>query len=131
MTAGKSPWRANGGRPLFLQFTDERILGDGDFVENVLSAAQEQMEKSYRLVAKGYDLDKIASKISDRMQLKPFEIWAPGKERKRLEARSLLCYWAVRDLGINMAELSRRLNLSLSGVSLSVKRREKIARNCG
>ena len=39
--------RANGGPSLFLQFTDERILGDGDFVEDVLSAAQEQMEKSY------------------------------------------------------------------------------------
>ena len=68
--------RANGGCPLLLQFTDERILGDGDFVEDVLSAAQEQMEKSYRLVAKGYDLDKIASKISDLMQIKPSEIWA-------------------------------------------------------
>ncbi len=71
---------------------DERIPGDVDFVEDVLSAAQEQMEKSYTLVAKGYDLDKIASKVSDLMQLKPFEIWAPGKERKRVEARSLLCY---------------------------------------
>ena len=106
---------------------DERIPGDGDFVEDVLSAAQEQMEKTYRLVAKGYDLDKIVSKVSDLMQLKPFEIRAPGKERKRVEARSLLCYWAVRHLGINMAQLSRRLKLSLSGVSLSVKRGEKIA----
>ena len=35
------------GDPLVLQFTDERILGDGDFVEDMLSAAQEQMEKSY------------------------------------------------------------------------------------
>ena len=69
--------------------------------------------------------------MSDLMQLKPFEIWAPGKERKRVEARSLLCYWAVRDLGINMAELSRRLKLSLSGVSLSVNRGEKIAHNYG
>jgi len=85
------------------------------------------MEKTYRLVAKGYDLDKIVSKVSDLMQLKPFEIRAPGKERKRVEARSLLCYWAVRHLGINMAQLSRRLKLSLSGVSLSVKRGEKIA----
>ena len=85
------------------------------------------MEKSYTLVAKGYDLDKIATKVFDLMQLKPFEIQAPGKERKRVEARSLLCYWAVRDLGINMAELSRRLKLSLSGVSLSVKRWEKIS----
>jgi len=111
--------------------SDERVLGDGDFVEDVLSAAQEQMEKSYALVANGYDLDKIASKVSDLMQLNSFEIWAPGKERKRVEARSLLCYWAVRDLGINMAELSRHLKLSLSGVSLSVKRGEKIAHNYG
>jgi hypothetical protein len=51
------------------------------------------------------------------------------KEPKRVKARSLLCYWAV--LGINMAELSRRLKLSLSGVSLSVKRGEKIAHNYG
>jgi len=102
--------------------SDERVLGDGDFVEDVLSAAQEQMEKSYALVANGYDLDKIASKVSDLMQLNSFE---------RVEARSLLCYWAVRDLGINMAELSRHLKLSLSGVSLSVKRGEKIAHNYG
>ncbi|MBU4343966.1 MAG: transposase, partial [Proteobacteria bacterium] len=60
-----------------------------------------------------------------------FNIWATGKERIRVEARSLLCYWAVRDLGINMAELSRRLNLSLSGVSLSVKRGERIVQEKG
>ena len=79
------------------------------------------------MVAKGYELDKIVSKVSNLMQLEPSDIWAPGKERKCVEARSLLCYWAVRDLGINMAKLARRLRLSLSGVSLSVKRRERIA----
>ncbi|MCK4468370.1 MAG: transposase, partial [Desulfobacterales bacterium] len=111
--------------------SDERILGDGDFVDQVLSAAKEQMEKKYKLAAEGYDLDKIASKVCDVMQLEPFNIWATGKERTRVEARSLLCYWAVRDLGINMAELSRRLNLSLSGVSLSVKRGERIVQEKG
>lgn len=107
--------------------SDERILGDGDFVEEVLSAAQEQMEHRYRLASEGYDLDKIASKVCDLVQVELSELWAPGKEPKRVEARSLLCYWAVRDLGISMAELSRRLKLSLSGVSLSVKRGERIA----
>ena len=67
----------------------------------------------------------IKSKLSER------DIWATGKERTRVEARSLLCYWAVRDLGINMAELSRRLNLSLSGISLSVKRGERIVQEKG
>ena len=77
------------------------------------------------MVAEGYDLDKIVSRVSDLMQLEPSELWAACKEPKRVEARSLLCYWAVRDLGISMAELSRRLKLSLSGVSLSVKRGKK------
>ncbi len=48
-----------------------------------------------------------------------------------VKAKSLLCYWAVRDLGISMAELSRRLKLSLSGVSQSVKRGETIVQQKG
>jgi hypothetical protein len=111
--------------------SDERILGDGDFVEEVLVAAQEQMEKRYRLAAEGYDLDTISSKVCDMMDVDASSLWAPGKERKRVEARSVLCYWAVRDLGTNMAELSRRLKLSISGVSLSVKRGERIVQDRG
>ena len=59
------------------------------------------------------------------------EIWLPGKTSKRVAARSLFCYWAVLELGVSMAELSRRLGQSLSGVSMSVKRGENIARAAG
>ena len=115
-------------RAKMFQKSDERILGSGDFVERVLSEAQEQMDRKYALGAQGYDLDKIAARVADLMGLEAFEIWSLGRERRRVQARSLLCYWAVRDLGISMAELSRRLKLSLSGISLAVKRGEKIAR---
>jgi hypothetical protein len=37
---------------------DERILGDGDFVEEVLRRADEQMERTSRLTAQGVDSDK-------------------------------------------------------------------------
>jgi hypothetical protein len=56
-------------------------------------------------------------------------LWGPGKERNRVSARSLLGYWAVGGLGLSMTELSRKLGLSLSGVSHSVKRGEKMAEN--
>ncbi len=46
-------------------------------------------------------------------------------------ARSLLCYWVVRELGMSMAELSRKLHISLAGVSQSVKRGEKLANEKG
>jgi len=50
----------------------------------------------------------------------------PGKERIKVQAGSLLCFWAVYELGMSMRELSRRLNISVSAVSVSVKRGEKI-----
>ena len=97
----------------------------------MLSAAEEQLEKHYRLQAKGYDLEKLASRVCDIMHLEPSELCAPGKERKRVAARSLLCYWAVSELGISMTKIARRLNLSLAGVSQSVKRGETIVQQKG
>jgi len=55
-------------------------------------------------------------------------VMAKGKYPRLVQARSLLCYWAVRELGMRMSELSRKLKLSQPAVSLSVKRGEKIAK---
>jgi putative transposase len=93
--------------------------------------AKEQMERKTQLISKGYNLEMIADRVSSVMELEASEIWKSGKSRRRVAARSLLCFWAVREVGISMTELSRRLELSLSGVSQSVTRGEKIARiNC-
>jgi len=112
------------------QKSDERILGDGDFVEQVLSSAQEQLNHKYLLHARGIDLEKVAERVCDILGLKRTDIWAPGKERYRVQARSLLCFWASRELKISQTELSRRFKLSPAAISLCVKRGEKIARNC-
>jgi putative transposase len=113
------------------QKSDERILGDGAFVERVLSSCDEKMERRYQLKAKGYDLDKALLRVSDLMNMEPSMILRSGKERKRVQARSLFCYWAVRELGIAMSELSRKLGLSMAGISQSVKRGERIAADEG
>jgi hypothetical protein len=109
------------------QKSDERILGDGDFVEQILTSAQERFERKYELEARGFDLSKITEKVSDLMGIKPSDLQGPRKERLRVKARSLLCFWASKELGISMAELSRELQISLSAVGVSVKRGEKIA----
>lgn len=118
-------------RAKLFEKSDERILGDGDFVEEVLAISQEKMEQRYPLLAKGMNLDRIALRVSDLMGVKPSWIWGAGKDRNRVNARSLLCYWAVRALGLSMTELSRRLGLSLSGVSQSVKRGEDLVQENG
>ena len=52
-----------------------------------------------------------------------------GLKSFRITPTSLLCYRAVRGLGISMAELSKRLSLSLSGLCESVDRGERSARD--
>ena len=111
------------------QKSDERILGDGDFVEETLSASQESIEHKYSLESRGYDLDKVADRLCEIIGINQADIWAPGKERYRVQARSLLCFWASRDLKVSQSELSRKFKLSATTISQCVKRGEKIARD--
>ncbi len=115
-------------RAKVFQKADERILGDGDFVEQVLAAAEEKMKRKYALQAKGMDLGQVADRVAELFDLTPSELWLPGKHRKRVRARSLLCYWACRELGISMAELSRRMNVSVMAISYAVQRGEELAK---
>ena len=109
------------------QRNDERILGDGDFVGRVLASAEEDMQRRYALRARGIDLDSVAARISEVLKIKTEDIWAKGKYQRIVDARSLLCYWAVRELGIPMSNLSIKLGISIPSVSMSVRRGQRIA----
>jgi REP-associated tyrosine transposase len=101
---------------------DERILGDSDFVNQILSKAEEDFQRHYKLKAMGIDLDMVAQRVADIVGLEVQDVWTAGKYRKIVQARSLLCYWAVRELGESMTSMARRLNLSVPAISKSVKR---------
>ena len=105
---------------------DERILGDGDFVENVLKEAQESMERKYRLRAKGYDLDWLVNHVAQLLDMETRDVLARGKFRQTVKARSLLCYWATRELGMTTVELAKRLHLAQPTVSQSAARGRQI-----
>ncbi len=102
-------------------------MGDGDFVTQVLKSAEEVMEKRYLLRSQGMDLDFIALRVSQVFDFDIEEVWAKGKSKRVVEARSLLCYWAVRELGGTMTELACRLQLSVPSVSDSATRGKGIA----
>jgi REP element-mobilizing transposase RayT len=113
------------------QRNDERILGDGDFVGRVLASAEEEIERRYALRSHGMDLDKIAARVSKELNIKKEDVYAKGRYRRIVEARSILCYWAVRELGIPMSKLARKLGISITSVSVSVSRGRMIVEEKG
>jgi putative transposase len=105
---------------------DERILGEGDFVEQILQEAGEAFERKSLLKSQGWDLDKLAAHVAKLLEIDVSVVWSSGKYRHIVEARSLLCYWAVRDLGVSMTSLANRLKLSVAAITQSVERGERL-----
>jgi hypothetical protein len=106
---------------------DERILGDSDFVTEVLKAANEQLEEKYSLRVSGLNFDKIVDRVAHVLAMKPNEITALDKSPRTVRARSLLCFWAHRKLGMTTVEISERLKVGQPAVSRLSRRGEKIA----
>ncbi len=107
--------------------SDERILGDADFVDSVISQSEEQFERRYKLRRQGYDLSRIAKRVSEVLGMTPDEVYLKGRQERKVKARSLLCYWAARELGLSHTELAKKLEMSIAGVGFSVERGEFIA----
>lgn len=108
---------------------DERILGDSDFVQAVLKTAEEELEQKYDLRARGYNFDKVVRRVADVMNIKKEHVTAFGKSPQTVKARSLLCFWAHRKLGMSTIEISSRLNICQSAVSRSSMRGQKIEKD--
>lgn len=111
--------------------SDERILGDSEFVDSVLSQANERYERRYELQRLGYDLDRIAERVGEIYGMEKHEILSRGRQRRKVKAKSLLCFWAVREAGMSLKDLARRLEMSAPGVGYAVERGEAVAHENG
>jgi len=111
--------------------SDERILGDSDFVTEILAQNGETLERRYALQTQGVDVEYIAEKVSKLLDIPLKELHLPGKSRRLVAARSLICYWAVRELGMTMASMARWFSISIAAVGKAVHRGGEIARAKG
>jgi hypothetical protein len=59
------------------------------------------------------------------------QVWQPGKFRLQVQARSLLYYWAVRELGESMTAMAGRLGISTPAVKKAVAHGAVIAEQKG
>ena len=56
--------------------SDERILGDSDFVDKIITQSGDVYERKHRLKRKGFDLDKIADRVAQVLGLEKNEVYS-------------------------------------------------------
>jgi REP element-mobilizing transposase RayT len=108
--------------------SDERILGDGLFVDSVITQADEAFDHRYELKRGGYDLERIAERVGEILDIKKEDVLSKGSQKTKVKARSMLCYWAVRETGMSIRSLAKRLGMSAPGVGYAVERGAAIIR---
>jgi putative transposase len=106
--------------------SDERILGDSDFVESILVSAEEEMERKNAYRNNGVVLVKLSGIVATVLGIEEKDIETPGKQPHRVQARDLFCFWAVRELGVTTTSLAGRFGLSQPAISLAVGRGERL-----
>jgi putative transposase len=111
--------------------SDERILGDSDFVNSIISQADEQFERRHKLKRDGFDLLRIAERVAEILEIEPDEVFSKGRQARKVKARSLFCFWASRELGISHTKLAKRLEMSIANIGYSVERGEVVAKEGG
>ncbi len=110
---------------------DERILGDNDFVDSILSDSGETLERQYQLKSLGYDMKRVVARVAEIFDMKTDEIYSLGRQDYKVKAKSLVCYWAVRELGMSLSELASIFKMSAPGIGYAVERGEKMVRSDG
>jgi putative transposase len=108
---------------------DERILGDNDFVMDVLSEANERMDRRYELKSRGYGIEKLEERVLEIYRIDRDELYSKSRQKVRADARSVFCYWAVRELGVEGTQMAKRLRMSQPGIAYAVKKGERIVRD--
>ena len=67
-------------------------------------------------------LRELVGRVALLMNLESGDIVSAGKYPQRVRARSLLCYWGARELGVTTVALAEKVNLAQPTVSQAISR---------
>jgi REP element-mobilizing transposase RayT len=97
---------------------DQRILGDGDFVDMILSESEDIAKENLRLVSdRGIDLTRLAERVCKVHSVSMGEFRSGSRRRDVVKARRVLSSLAVRELGYSGAEVARYLGVTNSCIT--------------
>ncbi len=104
---------------------DERMLGDGDFVNHALKISEEAITRKDKLIRAGWSEQRLVQHVCTLLGIKQEELLRKGKNNKISDAKGLIAYWGKRELGLKGTEIGKLLGITKQAVSLLLARGEE------
>jgi len=109
-----------------MQEYDERILGSGEFVEELRKV--EELGDRLPVVM---PVKEVIERLAGFFEIEVDDVRKRVKGKRVVEARNMISYFAVRQMGHNGAEVAKMLNVTRSAVSIAAGRGERLVRHNG
>jgi hypothetical protein len=99
---------------------DQRILGDSDFVQEVVSDLDDMLKKNLRLSGQRKNIAALAEEVCKKYDISAGELESGSRRHAVVKAREVLSWVAVRELGYSGAEVARYLGVTTSCINRSI-----------
>jgi hypothetical protein len=97
--------------------SDERILGRDEFIQRLMSEAEEREKETLRLGREVPDLLTVAKRVVRGEGIEESELRSGIRKREVVRARRLFCQLAIGKMGYPGAEVARFLGVTTSSVN--------------
>ena len=104
--------------------TDERVLGSGDFVQQVIKEAEDKSLRQMKFKRSGLTLTKIIEQECIKGQIRQKELENGSRRSKVSQARAQIARRGMEEIGLSAAEIARRLGVATSSITRAIEKLE-------
>ncbi len=110
--------RRSGDREL----CDDRILGSGEFVARIIKEADAKTKRQLPVKAQNQKIDKLITRLCKKEKVSIEELVSGSRRKAVSGVRASIAIGLVKNHGVALAEVARRVGVSTAAVSKIIKR---------
>jgi REP element-mobilizing transposase RayT len=110
--------RRSGDREL----SDDRILGSGEFVARIIKEAEAKVKRQLPVKAQNQKIEKLITKLCKKEKVSIEELVSGSRRKAVSGVRASIAIGLVKNHGVALAEVARRVGVSTAAVSKIIKR---------
>jgi hypothetical protein len=104
---------------------DQRILGGGEFVNQILKEAEERHLRQLKHTRVGKTIRKIIEEECRKSGINPLELRGGGKRRIVSGTRAAIAVRGREELGLSAAAIAQQVGVSTSAITKAIERMEQ------
>jgi putative transposase len=109
-------------RSMDRELSDERILGSGEFVERIIKEAENRIKCQFPATEHHQDIDAYIGTVCTNEDISVPELRSGSRRNEVSAVRAGIAIMLVKNYGVPLAEVARRVGVSTSAISKIIKR---------